>query len=96
MPRVLLAGLFHETHSFVDDRTGLSDFEVRRGDEILACRGDSSPMGGVLEFSGEAGWEIVPAADYRAMPSGTVDDEVVEAFWRDLSAAWREDLDAVY
>jgi hypothetical protein len=31
-PRILLAGLFHETHSFVDEITGLADFTIRRGD----------------------------------------------------------------
>jgi microcystin degradation protein MlrC len=95
-PRVLIAGLFHETHSFVDDCAGLADFEIRRGAEMLACAGDASPLGGVLDFAREAGWEIVPAIDCRAMPSGTVDDEVVETFWAALAAAWRPDLDAAY
>jgi microcystin degradation protein MlrC len=95
-PRVLVAGLFHETHSFVDDRTGLADFEIRSGREMLACAGDASPLGGVLEYARGAGWEIVPAVDYRAMPSGPVADEVVESFWAALAAAWQPDLDAVY
>ncbi len=96
MARVFLAGLFHETHSFVDETTGMADFEIRRGDEMLAHAGDASPLGGVLDFAAENDWEIVPAVDYRAMPSGTVEDEVVECFWSDLATAWREDVDAVY
>lgn len=98
-PRIFLAGLFHETHSFVDDATGLADFEIRRGDEMRTCLGDASPLGGVLEFAQHAGWDIVPAADYRAMPSGVVEDEVVETFWRDVESAWPENglgLDAIY
>jgi microcystin degradation protein MlrC len=95
-PRVLVAGLFHETHSFVDDRTGLADFEIRSGREMLACAGDGSPLGGVLEYARGAGWEIVPAVDYRAMPSGPVADEVIESFWAALAAAWQPDLDAIY
>ncbi|HEY1050597.1 MAG TPA: M81 family metallopeptidase, partial [Prosthecobacter sp.] len=81
MPRILIAGLFHETHTFLEGVTPLSDFQIRRGVEMLACKGDSSPLGGVLELADEFGWEIVPAADYRAQPSPTVADEVVEAFW---------------
>ena len=46
--RVLLAGLFHETHTFLDGSTGLADFEVRLGNELLACTGDASPMGGLI------------------------------------------------
>lgn len=97
-PRIFLAGLFHETHSFVDETTGLSDFEIRRGAEMLACAGDASPLGGVLDFAAENDWEVVPAVDFRAMPSGTVEDAVVEAFWGEVEAAWPggETLDAVY
>lgn len=95
-PRVFLAGLFHETHCFVDRPTRLDDFEVRTGPELLACAGDSSPLGGVVAYGSEAGWEWVPAVDYRALPGGLVDDAVVEAFWEGVAGAWREDLDAVY
>ncbi len=94
--RVFIAGLFHETHCFVDDRTQLANFEIRRGADLFACSGDASPLGGVLDFARQAGWEIVPATDYRAMPSGLVDDEVVENFWADFVSAWKPDLDAVY
>lgn len=84
MPRILIAGLFHETHTFLDGGTPLNDFQVRRGAEMLAVKGDSSPLGGVLELADEFGWEMVPAADYRAQPSATVVDEVLEAFWKDV------------
>lgn len=97
MPRILIAGLFHETHTFLEGVTPLSDFQIRRGAEMLASKGDSSPLGGVLELAEELGWEMVPAADYRAQPSPTVADEVVEAFWSDVaSAAAEEHYDAVY
>jgi microcystin degradation protein MlrC len=36
MTRVLLAGLFHETHCFTDDTTGIDQFRIRRGAEITA------------------------------------------------------------
>lgn len=97
MPRILIAGLFHETHTFLEGITPLSDFQVRQGAEMLGCKGDSSPLGGVLELADEFGWEIVPAADYRAQPSPTVADEVVEEFWNDVApVATNERYDAVY
>jgi microcystin degradation protein MlrC len=84
--RILISGLFHETHTFLDGLTTLADFQIKRGEELWASKGDSSPLGGVLELADEFGWEMVLAADYRAQPSATVADEVIEAFWQDLDA----------
>jgi hypothetical protein len=78
--KVLLAGLFHETHCFVPDTTGLGDFKVELGDAILARRGDGSQIDGFLEVADREGWEIVPACSYTATPSGRVEDAVVDAF----------------
>jgi len=97
MPRILLAGLFHETHTFLDGLTTLSDFQIRRGEELLASKGDASPLGGVLEFAADNHWHIIPAVDYRAQPSATVADEVIQHFWNDLAPLIRKDhFDAIY
>jgi hypothetical protein len=82
--RVLIAGLFHETHTFLEGTTGLRDFHITRGDDMLAAKGDSSPLGGVLELAEEYGWEVLPTIDYRAQPSATVEDGVFEVFWSDF------------
>lgn len=79
--RVLLAGLFHETHTFLEGVTTLEQFQVRRGEELLAARGDGSPLAGVIEVADDCGWEVLPAIDMRATPSATVADDVVETFW---------------
>ena len=81
--RVLLAGLFHETHTFLDGVTPPEDFAVRRGGELLSCRDDGSPLSGVLETADACGWEILPTVDMRAMPSATVSDSVLETWWTD-------------
>ncbi|MBM83402.1 MAG: microcystin degradation protein MlrC [Planctomycetaceae bacterium] len=78
--RVLLAGVFHETHTFLGDITSLEDFALRRGDEILTARDDGSPLSGVLEFAEQNGWEVLPSIDLRATPAGSVSDEVLEVF----------------
>ncbi len=96
MPNIYLAGLFHETHTFLDQETNLADFQIRHGDELLACAGDSSPMGGAIEAFRSWGFDLTPGPDYRAVPSGTVDDEVIDAFWRDLCASYRSDVDALF
>ena len=97
MTRVLLAGLSHETHCFVDGTTGLADFSVARGAEVLAFRGNGSTIDGFLEVAASRGWEVVPACAYAAMPSATVEDAVFDAFWRDLrQAAEAAPFDAVF
>ena len=50
-PRILLAGLFHETHTFVDEITGLDEFTINRGDAVIARRGDGSTVDGFLEVA---------------------------------------------
>ncbi|MDB6073452.1 MAG: MlrC domain protein, partial [Verrucomicrobiaceae bacterium] len=92
MSRVLIAGLFHETHTFLDGTTPLSEFQVLRGAEMLACAGDSSPLGGVLECAQEFDWEVVLTVDYRAQPSAMVEDVVIESFWAELEQQARPAL----
>ena len=103
MKSVLIAGLVHETHTFLADATGIERFREmvwRRGIEMLNyCRGDLSPMGGALEVADAARWKIYPSRYGAAMPSGTVDDDVLEAWWNevecDLVGALSAGLDGV-
>ncbi|MDW6021874.1 M81 family metallopeptidase [Mesorhizobium sp. BAC0120] len=90
--RILLAGIFHETHSFVEELTSFNDFTIKRGAEILERTGDGSTISGFLEVAEAEGWEVVPVADYAAMPSGTVDHAVFEQFSNELDTSLREAL----
>lgn len=94
--RIVFAGLFHETHTFLEGTTGLSEFQILRGDELLRCAGDSSPLGGALECAEEFGWKVLAAVDYRASPSAIVEDCVVESFWSELSSRLRLPIDGVF
>jgi microcystin degradation protein MlrC len=90
--RVLLAGLFHETHTFLNGVTTLADFGIMRGEEILQTAGDASAVAGAVETGLECGWEIIPAIDYRATPSAIVEDEVVESWWSEFESALQNAL----
>ncbi len=92
LKRVLIAGLYHETHTFVPGCTPLADFTVLAGEEMWRAAGDSSPLGGTLETARACGWECLPAIDYRTIPSGTVEDAVLTAWWRDFVQAARAAL----
>jgi microcystin degradation protein MlrC len=100
MTRVFIAGIFHETHSFSGDTTGLDGFVIHRGRQILERRGDASQVDGFLSVAEREGWEVVPSAVYTGGASGTVDHAVFEAFWSEikpvLEKALAEGLDAIH
>lgn len=93
MPKILLAGLFHETHCFTDDITGLAEFRVRRGAEILAQRGDGSQVDGFLSVAEREGWTVLPSIECWAFPSGVVAQAVFDLFWAEFEPALRRALD---
>jgi len=100
VPRILFAGLFHETHCFVDDTTGLDAFVRRDAAAIMARRGDLSQTDGFLGVAERQGWTVVPTIEWGAVPAGTVEHAVFEAFWQELEplarAALDEGLDGIY
>lgn len=86
--RIFCAGIFHETHSFLEERTARRDF--RRcgfgGAEALALPG--SPMEGAVRALAAEGFAAAEGPYWLAMPSGTVEDGVLSA-WQDLfREAW--------
>lgn len=94
--RILFAGLFHETHTFLAGTTGSREFTQLTGDAMLAALGDSSPMGGALASALEFGWQVLPAADFRASPGALVEDDIVEAFCHELTHRAACALDGVF
>ncbi|MDA0990813.1 MAG: M81 family metallopeptidase [Verrucomicrobia bacterium] len=80
--RILIAGLFHETHTFLDEPTTEGEFLFLEGASMIARRAPGSPLDGVLEVAGQCGWSVLPGLDVRAMPSGIAPRAVFERFWR--------------
>jgi microcystin degradation protein MlrC len=91
-PRIFLAALFHETHGFVDETTGVEQFRIRRGEQLLERDGDGSTMDGFLEVARAEGWHVVPASDWAAMPSGPVEHAAFETFCDETLTALRQAL----
>lgn len=100
MTRVFVAGIFHETHSFSGDTTGLDAFVIHRGKQITDRRGDASQIDGFLSVAEKHGWDVVPSAVYTGGASGTVDHAVFEKFWGEvkpvLQKALEDGLDAIH
>lgn len=78
---ILLAGLYHETHTFLPQTTGRNAFAFTLGEDVLEMRGDGSPVDGFLEAADAFGWQLTPLLDARAAPSGMVEDAVFETYW---------------
>ena len=98
--RVLMAGLFHETHTFLAGQTTLDDFDERRGTGLWSAENDGSPLAGALQIARSCHWDVIPAIDLRATPGPIVEDRVVDRFWNELAGVLdREEprgLDGVY
>ncbi|MHB2165576.1 M81 family metallopeptidase [Alsobacter sp. R-9] len=98
--RILLAGLFHETHTFLEEITGAADMRTRSGQELLTRRGDASTVDGFLEVAERHGWTVIPALETQATPSGTIDHAVFEDFWTAFEAVARpaiaEGIDGIW
>src|SRR5258708_24288668 len=85
MTKIFLAGIFHETHSFTDDRTGLNDFIIHRGQGLLDRIGDGSQVDGFLTTAARQGWQVIPGANYLCGASGMVEHSVFETFWDEIN-----------
>ncbi len=95
--RIAVIGLFHETHTFLAEKTRLEDFTITLGEKILEARGNGSPMDGFLEAAEKYDWEVIPIADYRTLPGGMVEDRVWRSFLRDVDDRLpKTPLDAIF
>jgi microcystin degradation protein MlrC len=98
--RVLFAGLFHETHTFLGGRTSLAEFDERIGEQLWSAENDGSPLSGALGVARSAKWELIPVIDLRATPGPTVEEAVVDRFWsaieRAVAAPGSQRIDGVY
>ncbi|MSU46973.1 MAG: M81 family peptidase [Lacunisphaera sp.] len=98
--RVLLAGLFHESHTFLTAKTPRADFSTALGRDILAMEGNGSPIAGFLSVARAMDWEVLPTVDMRAMPSGLVEESAIDYFWSEFSTRARpwleEGIDAIF
>lgn len=80
-PNILLAGIFHETHSFLQQATVLDDFTAHEGDAMISRhQGSQSPMDGALAMGSQSNWHMIPSIMMSAMPSGPVDESVITRF----------------
>lgn len=96
MLRIGIAGISHETHTFLPELTGIDSFErgTTRGPRMLEVyRGTNSSMGGFIEVCEAAGVELVPVVSSTGGVSGTVRDEVYDKYVGEMCAGFAAEAD---
>ena len=98
-----MAVLFHETHTFLQQKTGMEQFRqngINIGDRIIKNNiGNGSPTDGFLEYAEGKGWNIIPTIQMAASPCGIVDDEAIKFFKRHFFDALKlncKNIDGIY
>lgn len=96
---ILVAGLFHESHSFLSKTTNRADFaslHLLVGNELLTNSTiNGSPLDAFRVYAKSADWNVIPSSFFAAMPSGKVDHEVVEEFLSILATDIRNNLNTL-
>ena len=90
--RVLIAGLVHETHTFVNGMSRLDHFKILRGPEIWSADGDTGTLAGGLAVAKECGWDVVPIVNLVGGAGAMVHDEVVDYFWEVFATAAQKEI----
>lgn len=97
MARILVGQLWHEGHSFNPVVTDREEFQIHRGDELLAqARQSQTAFSGIVREADRLGHVCVPVLGARARPGGPVLQELFEEIVADFVAAARKgDFDAI-
>lgn len=96
-----IAGLSHETHTFLPDRTTIDPFErdaVRGSEMIDRFRGTNSVVGGFIDTCERSAVavDIIPAVHARGGVSGTVEESVFRQYVDEIGSEFAgAELDGV-
>ncbi len=90
--RVVIGGILHETHTFMEQGTTLADFATQSlhfGEDIItSMQGSRTGIGGMVDSAIEYNWQLLPALYAAAMPAGVV----TAAAYRELLSELRDRL----
>ncbi|MDK1494290.1 M81 family metallopeptidase [Sinorhizobium sp. 7-81] len=73
--RIALGGILHETNTFRNEDAQLSDFDIVRGESLIAAhQGVRSYIGGMLNAAATMGATVLPAMFASAEAGGTISE----------------------
>ncbi len=76
--RIAIAGLLHETHTFLPHKTTVSDFRLYRGDQMFEHRQMNTSMGGIINTCEKYDVELLPTMIASGGCSGIVYDKTYQ------------------
>lgn len=91
-----IAGLMHETHTFLPEGTGLEAFEsgATRGEAVVERhRGTNTVIGGFVEAAEAADIALDPVVSAHGGISGTVDDAVYDRYAGEMREGFADRAD---
>lgn len=89
--RIAIAGLLHESNSFSSVKTEYSDFQIRRGPEIISeWELSNHEVAGYIAGAGKYDFELVPTMVAQATPSGPVTAAAFKQLTDELIASLRK------
>lgn len=92
--KIGIAGLMHETHTFLPHKTGIDQFGIHRGKDMIATyRNRNSSIGGFIRVCERAGVELVPIVIASGGCSGLVEDAVYQQIAGEICTGFREIAD---
>ncbi len=95
-PSIAIGGIAHETHTFIERQTTLTDFQnqaLYQGDEMIQALCDTrSGLGGMIKGAKKNGWTLVPTVYAVAMPAGIVTADAYQTILDDLERRLKQAL----
>jgi microcystin degradation protein MlrC len=94
--RIGIAGISHETHTFLPDLTGIDSFEpnTARGQALLdSHRNTNTSVGGFIEACEAAGIDMVPIVYSSGGVAGTVSDDVYDKYVAEMCEGFAREAD---
>lgn len=89
--KIGVLGLIHESNSFVEKQTGIEDFKVSRGMEVLIRWSHTHhEIGGFIQAAHEKNLELVPLMTATATPSGALTRDTYEAILGEMAQVLSE------
>jgi microcystin degradation protein MlrC len=86
--RIAIAGLVHETNTYVLTPTVIADFDIHRGSDMRDYfAGTSTVVGGMLAAADELDATVAPLSHAVAKPSGTISRDTYAALRDEIIAA---------
>ena len=90
--RIAIAGIVHETNTYIRDQTQLGAFQILRGEQMMKLCGTETQSGGAIDTCLRVGSTPVPILWAFAKPSGTISTDAYNTMKTELLERLAEEM----